>query len=279
MSDFATRLRADPPPLWLDAQAYAARLLAGGRAPWLEVTACVAWYGRWLGLLKPDVAELPLAPIVAAWLETHPGLCEAMAAKSRTGFALRTLVADAELREHLLTLTRALRTASRLPLVLVLPSPRVWLALAYRQAHGGTTEIEEDDIDSAAVHIADFLRGFGDAGIDALLLDERDDGIAAAPLALYQPVLNVADHYHWACGLRLADGQGIAGDGDGDGVDRLVFVIAPQPITGAVNGVSLPAGFWSGDAAPALTGQAFHHAEIPVDAEPERVLERLALLR
>jgi hypothetical protein len=45
------------------------------------------------------------------------------------------------------------------------------------------------------VFIADFLRAFGEAGVDALMLDEVDGH--AADIATYQSVLNLAAHYRW----------------------------------------------------------------------------------
>jgi hypothetical protein len=236
----------------------------------------VAWQSKLLGLLKPDLAELPLAPVVAAWLAEHPRLREAMAAKRRAVFPLRTLLADEALRGYLVELAKALRSAVRLPLVVVLPSPRAWVGLAYRQAHDETAEVGDDEADGAAVYLADFLRSFGDAGLDALLLEEAADNepASAESVALYQPVLNVAAHYQWELGLRLPSASDYRGEAAG-----FSCLIAPRPLPGACAGLSVEPAFWSGAAAPAAPAGGFRYAEIPVDASPEQVLERLALLR
>src|SRR5262249_9164480 len=147
-------------------------LLANGNAPWLDTAAFVAWQRKSMGLLKPDVATLPLAPAIDAWLAANPALRAAMAAKSRIVFALKTLLADEPLRAHLVELARGLGAAVNQPLALVMPSPRAWIASAYRQAHGSDAEVSEDDVDSASVYIADFLRVFGDVRVDGLLLDD-----------------------------------------------------------------------------------------------------------
>lgn len=48
MGALTERIAADRQLLWLDSTAYAAGLLAGGAAPWLDVdgfVACYAWDG------------------------------------------------------------------------------------------------------------------------------------------------------------------------------------------------------------------------------------------
>lgn len=261
--------------LWLDYNAYAARLLGNGTAPWLDADAAGAWMRKAQSLLKSDVAVLPVAGVVEQWLRAHPELAAAMAAKRRAVFPLKTLLADAPLRAHLVELARVLRALfDKLPLVLAVPSPRRWPALSYAQAYPSEApEIDADAVDSAAAYAADFLRAFADCGVDALLLCE-DSGSAPASaedLSLYQAVFNVAAHYRWDAGLQLPSGSvGAAGDGP-------AFALADQPLSGLPTGITVPPAFWSGADAPASSG--FRYAEIPAEAQPERVLERLALLR
>ena len=260
-------------PLWLDYGDYAGALLANGKAPWLDVSAFVAWQRKAQGLLKSDVIALPVAAVCAAWLAVNPSLREAMAAKSRAVFPLKTLLADEALRAHLVELAKGLRACfAELPLALVCPSPRRWVAEAWQQARGADEEVEvgDDEADSASVYLADFLRSFGDAGIDVLLLQESDgsEPESTAQLELYQPVLNVAAHYRWNTGLgapagRLADAGGFG------------LLVAPSAGSGRI----VPTDFWSGGSAPALPAQGLHYATIPVDAQPESVLQRLADLR
>jgi len=69
--------------LWLDHCAYSARLLAGGRAPWLDVAACAAWLRQAQGLLRSDVLALPLAEVAAARVAHDAALRGVMA---RGGF-------------------------------------------------------------------------------------------------------------------------------------------------------------------------------------------------
>lgn len=261
--------------LWLDYRAYAARLLANGTAPWLEADAAGAWLRKAQSLLKSDVAVLPAADVAEQWLRAHPPLAAAMAAKSRAVFPLKTLLGDEALRAHLVELARVLRALfDKLPLVLAVPSPKRWLTLAHAQAFAGEApELDADTVDSAAAYVADFLRAFADCGIDGLLLceDAASAPASAEDLSLYQAVFNVAAHYRWDAGLQLPPGSsGAAGDGP-------TFVLADQALAGLPTGIVVPPAFWTGAGAP--PSGAFRYAEIPAEAQPERVLERLALLR
>ena len=270
---------ASPPMLWLDSTAYAGRLLAGGQIPWLDAAAFIAWQRKAQGLLKSDVIMLPMATCCAAWLSAHASLSEAMAAGRRAVFPLKTLLADEGLRGQLVEILQGLRSSfPKSVLALVLPSPRQWLALAHAQAHGAEPPVEMggDEVESAAVFIADFLRSFGDCGVDVLLLEEAPgrEPASSAELEWYRPVFNVAAHYRWDCGLMLPEAAH-----DPGAVDGLHFLMAPRALGGAPTGILLPDEFWSGGAAAALAPGQFRFARIPEQAHPESVLDRLAVLR
>ena len=278
MANFMDILGAATLPLWLDATAYTARLLEGGEPPWLEVANFLAWQRKAQGLVRSDVVALPVEPVVAALLAREPQLATAMAAKPRALFPLKTLLAEAQLREQLGEMLAGLRACfTGTPLALVIPSPRSWIVRSHAQAlgPGKLLEVGGDDIDSASMYVADFLRSFSEAGLDVLLLEE-DEGAEPASLEAiewYRPVLNVAMHYRWATGLRLPRGElgavAVAG---------LDYCIAPQALD-LPTGIVTPPAFWTGAAAPACAPGGFRHAQIPADASPEEVLERLALLR
>jgi hypothetical protein len=263
--------------IWLDSHNYAGRLLAGGAPPWLEVAAFVAWQRKTQGLLKSSVASLPLAPVVAAWLEVRPELRVAMGAKTRSVYPLKVLLADEPLREHLVEMASGMRSAVGGVLALALPSPRAWVALAYRQGHTETIEVSEDEADSASVYVADFLRAFGGVGLDALLLQETPEEQPASiqDLLAYQAVYNVAVHYKWDVGLQLPGPAALSGAAPTD----VAFVISGDTVfDGLPHGIALAHDFWKGVEQPAIGGANFHFAEIPENATPERVLERLASL-
>lgn len=269
--------------LWLNHESYSAPLLTGGRAPWLDSAACVAWARQAHGLLGPDVLTLPLADLAAAWVARDPGLKAGMAEKTRRAhLPLKACLASAQLREYAAELTTALRSAlSDAIFALVLPSPRDWAAQALVLAGGPPdAEIDEDAADAAASCMADFLRLFAASGVDAVLLSdsrpwEADE--AALSLELLQPVANVARHYGWDWGLRL---PATIDFGSAQAPD---FVISTMSCDQDAIGLVVPESFWQGDDLPAElpppTAKTFDVADIPATAQPERVLARLALLR
>jgi len=258
---------ATRPPLWLDDTAYTARLLAGGRAPWNDVAACVEWRRAALRLLAPDVAVLDIAAMVREWvaqaLPPAPGLAAAPPVTARLG----AMLVDRDFRDRTLDLATALRASTDRPLALAIPSPWRWVMLACTGAVTRQADIDEDAVDDATLHIADFLRQFGACGVDALLLEDADDGAAAQAVGLYQTILNLGRHYRWDLGWHLSESPPA-----GHGFD---FVIAPCRTAG----IAIPAGFWQGEAPPVAARGEFLYASIPVDADPRRVLERLAVLR
>ena len=176
---------AAKPPLWLDDAAYVDKLLAGGKTPWLASAEYVALRRKAVGLLKPDFNVLPLGQLMRAWVEAHAALRDAMAAKKRAVVPARTLLAEEGLRAHLVDTIQGLRAAfPAMPLILELPSPRDFVGLAHGWAFGadGELEVGEDEADSCAVYMAEFLRSFGEAGVDGLVLVEAA-GSAPASVA------------------------------------------------------------------------------------------------
>ncbi len=269
---------AGPCFLALDDTEYAGRLLEGGEIPWLDADRWVAFRRKASSLLRSDLALVPFAGFARAWVGAHPELRDAMAAKKRAIAPARTLLGDEDLARHVTSIARALRAAlPRPPLVLSLPSPRAWVHVAYALAFGtdATVEVGEDEADACAVHLADRLRSFADAGVDAVLLEElaTAEPASAAEVAWYQPVLNVAAHYRWEVGLRMPTASRFQGRADG-----VAFAVAPRPLDGPRAGLTLPSTFWDGTEAPSAPAGGFRFVEVPVAAVPETVLARLATL-
>jgi len=268
---------AGAPALWLDDTAYSERLMAGGRTNWLETAEYIAYRRKAAGLLRPDVTVLPVEFVAKAWIDAHPELKEAMGSKKRVIVPLRTLLADEDLRAKLVDLLKGLRAVfGGSPLALALPSPRKWIALAYSQAFGdgATAEFGADEVETAAVYVAEFLRSFSEANVSVVLLQEPADGAAlsAGELSSYQPILNLAGHYRWDVGIHFPGPAAASLPG-------VAFTIAAQAIDGTPTGIITPAAFWADGAAPAMPAGGFKYAEIPKDAVPEKVLERLGVLR
>jgi hypothetical protein len=267
------------PLLWLDDVAYSSQLLGCAPTVWLDIAALMAFRRKAAGLLLSDVTVLPVDEVVEASLLADAGLRQAMAAKQRAIAPLRTLLSEESLRARLAETAGAMRAAfPGSPLALTLPSPRRWVSDAYRAAFGDAAPlaIGAEESDAASVYVAEFLRGFGESGVDTVLLEESADSEprSAAEVAWYQPVINLAAHYRWEVGVHLPSAADFTGDLAGAD-----FFVAPRVLPGAPIGITTPAEFWDEAQAPPIAQGGFRFVRIPQGAMPERVLERLALLR
>jgi hypothetical protein len=248
--------------LILDHTSYGStRILRGAPVPWSEPIECQSYFGQAQGLLQPDTTLVDVGAAYDQQLSVRPGLVEAMGARSRTGYALKTLLADDHMAAAAVRLVEVLGKTSRQPVVLQVPAPLRWLALA--QSRCGDTDltgIEPDHGESASMYVADWLRRFEDMPVTLLLLDGRrhDDPALASlmveNLATYTPVANAVEHYRWGLALRTDD--------------RLEFHDG-EP------GAVVPLSFWSDGIAPRARAL---FAEVPADAKPELVLAQLARL-
>ncbi|MFD9668308.1 hypothetical protein ACFWAY_43095 [Rhodococcus sp. NPDC059968] len=98
-------------------------------------------------------------------------LREDMAARTRVGYALKTLLADTETARQALEFASVLAQTSTAPLVLQIPAPTVWLATTHEACGAGTAgDIDVDDAENMSVYVADWLRGLANLPIVALLL-------------------------------------------------------------------------------------------------------------
>jgi len=271
--------KASRPLLWLDDVAYSSQLLGCAPTVWLDTAALMAYRRKAAGLLLPDVSVLPVGAVVEASLLADAGLRQAMAAKQRAIAPLRTLLSAESLRTRLAEMGGAMRGAfPGNSLALTLPSPRRWVSEAYQAAFGAAAPlaIGAEESDAASVYVAEFLRSFGESGVDTVLLEESADSEpkSAAEVAWYQPVINLAAHYRWELGVHLPSAAAFTGELAGAD-----FFIAPRVLPGAPIGIATPVEFWDGAPAPPVAPGGFRFVRIPQGAMPERVLERLALLR
>lgn len=249
-------------PLILDHASFGSvRILHGSPVPWSEPIECQRYFGQAQGLLQPDTTLVDIGAVYDQQLPARKALVEAMGARSRTGYALKSLLADEELAASAARLVEVLSKTSRQPVVLQVPAPVRWLALA-QSACGKTdlTGIEAGHGESASMYLADWLRRFEELPIALLLLDGRRGdtpaltGLVSEELAVYTPLINAAEHYRWGLALRTDD--------------ELVF-------QGGEPGAVVPQSFWFDGVTP--PGRALF-AEVPAEAEPEIVLAQLALL-
>lgn len=229
--------------------------------PWGEAMAYSNFLGQAQGVLKSDALLLPLNRFYDDLLAGSPDLRTAMGAKSRTGYALRTLLGDADASSRAVEFVTTFVKTQRSPVLLQLPSPFRWLASTHALA-GGEAELDGDNAENASMYVANLLRGFAALPLAGILLDDRMPAGTARGLAAefdaYSPVANVTEHYGWTLAMRRDGGITMSGSN--------------------VVGEPIPADYWSGDpsASPALPPGDFLIGEIPADSVPETVMSRIA---
>jgi len=277
MVDFMAYLAARPGTcLWIADTEYTARLLAGGAPPWLDVASLIAWRQQAQTLLRPSVTVLDVGALVEAWLGYRADLRQTAVAKRGPAAALGAVLADDSLKQHVSAVLRGLkRSYPGQPLALVMPSPLAWLSTLIKDMQHAHSHPADEEIEDAAVDLADFLRAFGSDEVDVLALVEDSGAATRTPdlFELYDPVINVARHYRWAVGLDLT---ALPSPCDVD--PPVDFLIAKQGDVRCL-GQDVSAAVWYGDKAPQATAGGFLYLRIPADTNPEEVLTRLAAMR
>lgn len=264
--DFASIVSTPPSgrrtAVFIDYQEYAqAVILRGQPIPWGDPIAYSRFIGQTQGLLKPDVTLLDLGALYNHALASNAALRSSLSARSRTVYALKTLLADEKTAAAALELASVVSQTSAAPLVLQIPSPMLWLALTHQLSGAGTVaDLNVDHAENAAMYVADWLRRLSVLPVSMLLLDERWTGTGELPVvdsSAYAPVSNISAHYRWTVARRTKDRIGVLGS--------------------AVTGAVVPRDYWLSEAGTAPVGD-FLLAEIPADAVPETVLSQLAKL-
>lgn len=266
--------------VWLKSSGYARRLLLGEAGdPWLNAASYLAFFSQAHGLLRPDVAVLDVDELLASWASRHPDLLTEMASKRRTTFPLRKLLEATGPRELLAETLTAVDGCLRgqAPAVLSLPTPRRWLALANGMVGRDDVDIEADDIEDAAMYVADFLRALAAALVGGIVLDDQGMAAQVGDAERCRSIVNIARHYRWGIVWRT--------NGDADSIGAMVpvvdGVISASPVPGMDKplGIDVTTDLWADGGMPSLSSGQFYFAEIPADQVPETVLEKLGLLR
>src|SRR5690348_18011283 len=132
-------------PVWFDAMAYGrARLLGGDDLPWQAPAELTSFFGKTQAMFGSDAVLADVADVFAQRAAADQALRAAMVARSRPGYALRTLLGDERARADAAEAVGALAaTKGTVPLVLTVPAPGRWLAAAAAQAHPGAARSEE----------------------------------------------------------------------------------------------------------------------------------------
>jgi hypothetical protein len=264
-------------PTWFDAAAYGrARLLGSGDVPWTSPAELSSFFAKIGGMFRSDAVLVDLADLFAQRTAADQQLRAAMAARSRPGYALRTLLADEQARSTAAEAVRVLAaTSGPVPVVLTVPTPGRWLVAAAQQAGSDPEPPDAAQAETAAIYSADFLRMFADTGVDGLLLDEGrvPAGELIHPEA-YRPVLNVADYYQWPV-LIQTDAAAAWPHGPVPDIALWLGSAAPSQPAGRW-GVVADADFWEG--ADPSAGADLVLAAVPAEADPEAVMKRVRAL-
>jgi hypothetical protein len=264
--DFGTIVQTPPSgrsaAVLIDHQHYAQSVILQGQPiPWADAIAYSQFLGQAQGLLKPDTTLLDLGAFYRHTVADDKSLRSLLSARSRTGYALKTLLGEEKTALAALELADVVSQTTRAPLIVQIPSPMLWLAQTHELSGAGeVTDLDADHAENAAVYVADWLRRLSGLPLSMLLLDDRWTGEAQLPAVndtAYKPVSNVTDHYRWALGRRTCDGVTIVGS--------------------TVTGTPVPAEYWLSEDAAAPSGD-FLLADIPANAVPETVLAQLAKL-
>jgi hypothetical protein len=276
--------------VWLDFLPYANRLFAAGRKDmWNNADTFISVYSQGQGLLQSDVLGIPIYDFYSAFLDQHDDLIQSWTGKKST-FALKKLLSVDEPRKVISDVLSGLHNLYQeaKPFVLMLPSPQKWLQWLHpRVRPERQISLNEDDIEAAAMYLAEYLRGFSTHGLSAIVLEENDPTVFNIDQAipLYRPILNLAKHYQWSVGL-LMEGPSDETSGTADEIDFYLFrnsdltTLGPLWEKGCCIGGGLNRNFWSGkQALPDLSSAKLMYGVVPEDAEPETVLSQLKSLR
>ncbi|MFT5426361.1 MAG: hypothetical protein ACI9ZT_001302 [Gammaproteobacteria bacterium] len=271
------------PRLWIDFNAYTKNLLLGkNENPWTSPASYMSFYGQAHGLVKAEIVVLNVWDLFHHWMLEDEEAIPSMAGKRRVTVALKTMLEAFAPRELLAEVITAMSNyyGESVPMVLVLPSPRLFLAKAHKAANAVDVEPDESNIDTASMYLADFLRYFSETNLSGVLLMEDSALMPAngAELSWYQPVINVAKHYRWSVGVYLP-----SVDTDFTVPDDINFsIVSNEPgVEVSAMGKDITSQLWNSQDTQVLDSErkGFYYLTIPTDAKPEAVLETLSSIR
>lgn len=245
-------------PLLIDDADYSTAVIRqGAPIPWTDTALLAAHFNQVRSLLDPDAQWIDLRRVLAAHCTERPERVEAMAARTRAGYPLRTVLGDEVLVSAVLDALRTVADTSGRPLVLHLPSPASWLSWAHEVAGNPLDEVDADRSDAASMYIAEWLGRLGALPIAMVLLDARDSRCNTPErFDSYSALTNVAAHFDWSLAMWHP-----AGADAGPGAPAFGVVVQEFWTTGA----AVP----DGDVLVTT---------IPGSATPETVLDQLTTL-
>lgn len=239
-------------------------ILQGKDIPWMEPLAYSQLLNQTQGLLNADASIFDIGRLYQFFAANDIShILETMTARSRPGFAFKAMSQHTATKEYAVNIVSVLSQTTPAPIIIRVPTPRVWISWAHQVSDAGkVSDIDTDDIENYSAHFAAWLQGFEGISVAGLVIDDRWSGDAApiaVDIATYQPIFNAAGHNRWP--VLHQDDAGIG-------------------IVSGLQAEILPEQWWlSDDPAPAVTSsETFRFAKIPSNAVPETVVAKVAQL-
>ena len=259
---------------WIEFDDYARHVFAGDPADWLtNPVGFVSGISQALGVVSTDVISIDLfAPFRAA---VDPGSQDDPIALAN---ALLDKNAPLAFIGDVINALRH-RYAGSADLVLKVPVPHD-LLLACGAPESDAQDF--DHLDDVAMSLCNFLRRYAEKDIDGILLtSEGVAGVSEDEIDAYGPMFAVARHYDWFTAMAMATSS----VGELPAFDCDIFLFPELSLTalGAAETQSVGGGlskdFWlSREELHAVAGPFAYYGAIPVEAEPERVIQRIKAL-
>ncbi len=269
--------------LWVDSLSYCqAKVLRSGPVPWDNPAKIGDFFGKMDAIFASDAVLFDVGRAYADMTAALPAVRQAMGARDRPGYPLKVLLGESSLRTWVvdaLIAVAAMAVARGREVAICVPSPPRWLREARMLTSGSSpcdSLLSTEELEAAAIYVADGLRAFAGLRIDAVVVDEGGrTGETIDSLEAYRAIFNIAEHYGWSV-LHRADLDACWHLDPVHGVAASLGRCAPSAqVTrpwGIVTALGASAALLSSGGAPAVT-------VVPGDADPVDVTRWMSALR
>jgi len=262
---------------WIDFDAYARTVFAGGSGQWLTDPARRA--------AALEQAQKVVASQVLTIDLLAPFLAAAAAADGGGAATVTAMLENTATRGYLETLLDAVshRLARNMDLVVAVPSPRDLLVAA----GGSTTDIPDfNDLDDVGTALTDLARALSSKSVQALLINVSAPALFGEDEAEAAGALVAAvRHFGWSVAVATPEPAWPPAETFLAALDADLYLFPEAPLAAVLGrgdrgiGGGLGEGFWSGaETPPADVTDIVLYGRIPAALSPEQVLARLAAL-
>ncbi|WP_159267592.1 hypothetical protein [Zhongshania aliphaticivorans] len=263
--------------IWFNAHAFAEHVLCGGKAlPWNNAIEFAEVYKKLQGILHADRFSVPLMGFLDDWISRNPHVLQTMAGKNRIRFAIKRFLTNETLRSDLAEWMTTCCAMVDAEIVLEIPSNAALISWAHILANPNASieVLTELDIDSTSVYLADTVRQLKPSGIAGVVstLSEADINVGAI-VEVYQPLINVAENYHWQFAFRKPVVASTFNS-------QQFYCLGDDKDSENKDLVSLASDFWRNTSSTVKPhAEKWIYAELPGFAEPDVVRENISKLR